>query len=88
MITFASPDISAEEAHRRQAQGALLLDVREPYEFVAGHALGALNIPLGQLATGQSAAIAPERKVLVVCASGSRSALAVQLVRRAGHTPA
>ncbi|HEX8966421.1 MAG TPA: rhodanese-like domain-containing protein [Chloroflexota bacterium] len=87
MIDLASTDISVQEAHQRQQAGALLLDVREPYEFVASHAPGALNVPLGQLAIRQ-AEVAREREVLVVCASGSRSALAVQLLRRAGYVSA
>lgn len=71
----------------RQAHGALLLDVREPYEFLSGHAPGALNIPLGELAARHDA-LDPDRELLVVCASGGRPALALQLLRRDGYASA
>lgn len=87
MIDIRSSDVSVGEAHQRQQGGAVLLDVREPYEFISGHAPGALNIPLGQLATHHGK-LDPDREVLVICASGSRSAVAVQLLRRAGCSSA
>jgi len=77
-------EVSASDAHKRQDRGALLLDVREPFEWVTGHAPGALHVPLGQLAARQDA-IPRDADLLVVCASGSRSALAVDLLRRAGY---
>jgi rhodanese-related sulfurtransferase/glyoxylase-like metal-dependent hydrolase (beta-lactamase superfamily II) len=83
MTLLASSDISVQEAHQRLLHGATLLDVREPFEFVSGHVPGALNIPLGQLAAGHTA-LEARREIVVICASGSRSALAAQLLRRAG----
>jgi rhodanese-related sulfurtransferase len=55
-------------------EGAVLVDVREPDEWVAGHIEGALHVPLGEL----SARLAelPEGDVVVVCRSGARSARA------------
>jgi len=39
-------DISPKEAYQMQQNGALLIDVRTPSEFIyAGHALGAINVP-------------------------------------------
>jgi rhodanese-related sulfurtransferase len=85
MVDLATTNISVHEAHQRHARGALLLAVREPYEFATGHAPEAVNIPLGQLATRQ-ATIERQQELLVVCASGSRSNLAVQMLRRSGYT--
>ena len=64
--------------------GAVLLDVREPEEWQAGHAPAALHIPLGLLPermeeVGRSASV-----VVVVCRSGSRSALATEWLAAAG----
>jgi glyoxylase-like metal-dependent hydrolase (beta-lactamase superfamily II)/rhodanese-related sulfurtransferase len=83
MTLLASSDIFVQEAHQRLLHGATLLDVREPFEFVSGHVPGALNVPLGRLAAGH-VALEPQREIVVICASGSRSTLAVQLLRRAG----
>ena len=37
------------------ADGALVIDVREPMEYLAGHVPGARLIPMGQLASRTSA---------------------------------
>lgn len=80
----AVPEVAPAEAHRRQQQGAVLVDVREPNEWAAGHAAGALHMPLGQLVLRQSE-LPRNREVLLICASGSRSETAAQLLARAGH---
>ncbi|HWI12310.1 MAG TPA: rhodanese-like domain-containing protein, partial [Burkholderiaceae bacterium] len=48
---------------------AVLIDVSEPAEYAAGHALGAKSVPLGQLETSNAL---PKNKALplvVVCAT-------------------
>jgi rhodanese-related sulfurtransferase len=53
--------------------GAVLLDVREDDEWAAGHAPGAVHIPMGQIP--QRLGDIPEAdRVYVVCRSGGRSA--------------
>jgi rhodanese-related sulfurtransferase len=55
------------------AGGAVLLDVREDNEWTAGHAPGAVHIPMGQIP--QRLGDIPEAdRVYVVCRSGGRSA--------------
>lgn len=58
------------------AENVLLLDVREDDEWEAGHAPGAVHVPLGQVQQrlDEIAGAFPERPVHVVCRSGSRSA--------------
>ncbi|MGH3771816.1 MAG: rhodanese-like domain-containing protein [Pseudonocardiaceae bacterium] len=55
---------------------AVLLDVRENDEWAAGHAPGAVHVPMGQVARrlDELATMFPERPVYVVCRSGGRSA--------------
>ncbi len=44
------PEVSAEEAFARAASGeAVIVDVREPDKWEAGHIPGALHIPLAEL---------------------------------------
>ncbi|WP_344247333.1 rhodanese-like domain-containing protein [Isoptericola hypogeus] len=65
--------------------GATLLDVREQDEWDAGHAPGAVHIPLGELSVryGELDAGAP---VFVVCRTGGRSAQATRfLVEGVGY---
>jgi rhodanese-related sulfurtransferase len=67
--------------------GGLLLDVREPEEWDAGHAPAARHIPLGQLPERMGELERPG-PVVVVCRSGSRSALATEWLATAGFDAA
>jgi rhodanese-related sulfurtransferase len=79
-----APEVDVHEALRRQAAGALLVDVREPDEWAAGHANGAHHIPLGELAARQHE-LPRDREILLICRSGRRSSQAVGLLLQAGH---
>lgn len=63
---------------------AIVLDVREPGEFAAGHLPNARNIPLGEL-DKRVGDLPAGKPVLVCCASGTRSGRAISLLRKAGH---
>jgi len=66
--------------------GKVIVDVREPEEYVASHVAGALNILLSQIQSGQAdlADLSKDDKVVVYCNSGNRSALAKALLERQG----
>lgn len=64
--------------------GALIVDVRTPAEYDAGHIDGALNLPLGELRHNLKKLGKKKRPVLVYCRSGSRSSSAVSMLRGAG----
>ncbi len=71
------------EEHLREVQ---IVDVREPDEFAGalGHIPGARLVPLGRLAEAVEA-LAKDRPVVTVCRSGTRSAQASVLLRKAGY---
>ena len=71
------------EADDLQRSRAALLDVREPSEWQAGHAPSALHIPLGEL-EDRVGTLARDRRWVVVCRSGHRSARATALLCRCG----
>ena len=58
-----------------------MLDVREPYEWDAGHAPQAVHVPMGLLSLD---GLPDGRPLLVVCHLGGRSAAVVHALRRAG----
>lgn len=60
-----------------------LLDVREPDEWVAGHAPSARHIPLGELGM-RSAEVPADQTVYVICRSGHRSDRAAEALNAAG----
>jgi rhodanese-related sulfurtransferase len=64
---------------------AFLVDVREPDEWTAGHAPGAMHIPLGQLGARYTE-IPQEGPVYVICRAGSRSNQAALALAGAGWT--
>lgn len=65
------------------ADGALVIDVREPGEYVSGHVPGARLMPMGRLP--QHLAELPRgRRVYLICASGNRSLAAADFLARAG----
>jgi rhodanese-related sulfurtransferase len=60
---------------------AVLLDVREPYEWQAGHAPRAVHLPLPAPAAGAGLpAHAQARPLIVICRSGNRSRQAAELL--------
>jgi len=65
------------------AQGAFLVDVREPAEFAAGTVTGAVNIPLGSVAA-QLAKFKGRQNIIVFCRSGNRSGQAKSILEQNG----
>ena len=79
------PAIGPGEAHAASNHGsAVLLDVREPGEWQAGHAPQADHIPLGQL-EDRLAELPRDRHIITVCRSGRRSVLAARLLAARGY---
>jgi rhodanese-related sulfurtransferase len=78
------PEISVHHVRAHVTDGGALLDVREPFEYRAGYAPGAVNLPLRQLAAGEGE-LTPDRRIAVICRSGNRSGMAVQHLRRLGY---
>lgn len=84
MIPVDTPEIGIDHLAAAVRTGAMIVDVREPREYVAGHVPGAVHIPMGQL-PGRAAELDRGAPVYVVCASGNRSAAMTDFLRRAGY---
>jgi rhodanese-related sulfurtransferase len=72
-----------ELAARWGSGGIVVLDVRRPDEWHAGHLAGAVHIPFWELE--QRAGEVPAGEVWVHCASGFRAAIGASLLNRAGR---
>lgn len=70
-----------------ETKGALVLDVREPQEFAAGHVPDSVLIPLGQL-NERVGELEPHRgqTIVVICHGGKRSATACERLARRGFS--
>ena len=75
--------IGSDELAKLQASGAMVVDVRTPPEFEAGHIPSAVNVPVDQLPQG-SATWDHDKPVVVYCATGARSADAAALLAGEG----
>jgi rhodanese-related sulfurtransferase len=81
--TQAVPGTGPNEALLLIGEGAVMVDVREPFEWEAGHAPMARHIPLGSLADAVDE-LAKGTPVVLVCRVGGRSARATAFLVESG----
>ena len=79
------PTVSVDDVADPRAEGWVVLDVREPWEWASGHIEGALHIPLGDLPQRVDE-LDPQAQTLVVCHVGARSASATAWLRQRATT--
>jgi rhodanese-related sulfurtransferase len=79
---------TAEAVRLVNREKAVLIDVREPEEFAAGHVVGARNIPLAALSGHKSLPSNKTLPLVLLCATGARSARAAGMLRKLGHEKA
>lgn len=78
---IAEVDIDGLATHLGQV---MLLDVREPDEYAAGHVPGAIRVPQAELALHVEG-LPRDRPVYVICRAGTRSRRATQLLAQCGY---
>jgi hydroxyacylglutathione hydrolase len=80
------PQWTVRDLHRaiEQDRALVVLDVRQPAEWSAGHIPGAQHISGGELPE-RVREVPTERPVAVICGSGYRSSVAASLLQREGH---
>ena len=78
--------VSAADAVRLINKGALVIDVRKPEEYQAGHIVNARNVPVDRVQQGDDAIAKKKDKILLaVCADGATSGRAAGHLRKAGY---
>jgi rhodanese-related sulfurtransferase len=65
--------------------GAIIIDVRTPFEFNIGHIYKSKNIPLDKLIS-EINKLKKEQVIITCCTSGMRSASAKGMLKNAGYT--
>ena len=77
-------DLEREEVARGLENGSILLvDVREPHEFAAGHIPGSMSLPLSSFEPADLP-LGDGRRIVFSCAAGVRSVHAIQIAQAAG----
>lgn len=90
---FAEAKASVRETTPREVQDRLargekvvLIDIREQNEWNLGHAEPAMYIGRGVLESQIEAKVPRDAEVVLMCASGNRSALAARVLEEMGYT--
>ena len=78
-------NISISQAAQLRDEGAFILDVREPDEWVNFHIPGSTLIPLGEL-SNRLGEVPADKTIVVVCNSGNRSKTGRDILLQAGFT--
>ncbi len=99
VLTMAIVDLPVKDAYASQQNGATIVDVRSTREFAAGHAAGAVNVPLlehdedtGQMLPNpdfvrvMKANFAPDAPIVLNCQAGGRSSRAAQKLESFGFS--
>lgn len=83
-MSNAIEDVDPATADAMATDGALLLDVRTPEEWAAGHAPGAQHLPLAEL-PDRHTELPTDRRIVAICRSGGRSTRATEALVGAGY---
>jgi rhodanese-related sulfurtransferase len=75
-----TPEVGPTAAKAQLDGGAMLLDVRETVEWAAGHAPGASALPM-RLVHEHHLELPRDRRILVICRTGGRSAAVTDALR-------
>jgi rhodanese-related sulfurtransferase len=82
-VPFTDPQALSER--RRRGEKVVIVDVRAPEEFRAGHVEGAINIPSDQL-VARADELPADTTIVTVCnLGGSRSCRAAELLHQMGY---
>jgi rhodanese-related sulfurtransferase len=84
MSPFEVPTVSADDL----PAGAVVLDVREDEEWVAGHIDGAVHVPMNSVPSTvayDGDALPADQPIVVVCKMGGRSAAVTAWLARKGY---
>ena len=78
----------AEAVQVINRQKGVLIDVSEPEEYAKGHAVGARNIPFGQLEGHKQLPSNKALPLVLVCPTGARAGRAAGMLRKLGYEKA
>jgi len=73
------------EIETQLQNGSRLVDVRTAEEYAENHIVGAINIPLASIESGDLSALDKSVKNYVYCHSGNRATQAADVLHKAGY---
>lgn len=69
-----------------RSKNGQIIDVREPSEYIVGHADSAINIPLGDIVKLDFSKIDSKRPIYLICRSGRRAGEAKVILEKNGFS--
>jgi hydroxyacylglutathione hydrolase len=85
VLELGRRELSLDEALARQAAGAVVLDVRDPDAYAAGHLRGSVNVGLNGKFASWVGTVVPKQTELVVVADPGREDEAITRLGRIGY---
>ncbi len=82
VISISTEEFALDAKHNPKA---VILDVRKPSEFDAGHVLNAVSMQLSEIPQKHSS-LQKDSEILVHCAGGYRSMVAASILKKEGFT--
>lgn len=79
-------EVNAADAVNNPDPQVIYFDCREPNEYALGHIPGAVFLPRGNIETKVEGILSRDKKILIYCASGNRSALAADTMQQMGYS--
>ena len=88
MISLFRKLLSSDKTDYAQLlkKGAIILDVRTKREYDGGHIDGSMNISIDQLYENLHFLKNKEQPIITCCASGNRSAVAINILKTNGYS--
>ncbi|WP_138494712.1 rhodanese-like domain-containing protein [Paenibacillus pinistramenti] len=87
-MIYGVPHVDADELQQildDKVRGTIVIDVREPYEYIAGHIPTVPLIPMGEIAE-YADDMDKEREYVFICRSGQRSLNVARYFQELGFT--
>lgn len=78
-------NLSLDTIKRNLGDGALLVDVRTADEYAIEHAVGAINLPVERISSGEYPTADKGTTFYVYCRSGKRANTALEAMKKAGY---
>jgi hydroxyacylglutathione hydrolase len=81
-VGAALPALSPDQVRAALADGAKVIDARDPMEFASGHLKGAINVPVdGRMAETVGMVVKPEDTIILMAPEGEEQEAGVRLAR-------
>ena len=85
-FTLGGSGLKGAVVREKIKMGAMAIDVRSQAEYQSGHYKGAKNIPVQELQSRLGELGDKSKPIVIYCASGMRSAKALNILTKAGFT--